>query len=643
MAAPKPTHPQNHPQGNGWHMLTWDAVSGVDDHGYESEYEWGGGRQNEPRSVLFPCSTGATAWCRIRNHVNGTPSDWVTVTINSSGEIIDPDPEQPPKPPSGLHLVSTNIQEGTATVGWDEPTDAEYWEILLENHWSQWQRADRVRYTFYDLYLGSEYGYRVRAVRTTSSGATLRSAPTRDQFTFDDVPPPERTPAPPENLRVIDVQATSASATWDTPASTPVEIDYYWINYVPAGGEGTSDTTVTTRYPMQRLSPSTRYRVQVRSHGVNGAWSDPVVDSFTTREKTDPPPPPPGGWPTSAPFVDATHWPTPRLRKWFHQWGVGGFFLGFWTAKEKSGGYHLTWGGYDSAFDKYEPLPDDEFTGTDGRTHSSLATNSQYLQWLTRDIQSEGGVIIPSVGGAAGHPLEQHPEVDLDDAANEYVEALDNYNTTYLDFDIEGSALTSEDQRRRHVTVLTKIRSRRPDIQISHTFAVDIDGYNHHTQSLVAEMTRQGYVPDIVMGMLMEMRVAEDGSYYTSLKRTAEAMVAANSAAFGWSTEESWHRAGLCPMFGANNGVANDARKVTTVKHMRRVISEIARPHEVAVVSGWSANRDYHTANPHQKQEQTPSCPPGPPYPSIYSCTHVEQEHSEFSKIAATYVPAGRA
>lgn len=440
-------------------------------------------------------------------------------------------------------------------------------------------------------------------------------------------------PTTPGNFAVTSTSDTEIRLRWDA-SSSPAGIKHYELLWAPddGGAPGHAVIVGATTYTVTGLEPETSYRLSLTALDNNDQSSEPA----TTNAATDVTPvPPPAGYPTSAPFVDACFWPTPRLRKWFKQWGVKGFFLGFWAPVKINGRWRLTWGGYDEMTDKYEPQPDTACTAGKQDKVTAVAADTPYLTWLTRDIQKRGGVIIPSVGGSASHPIEQEPDVTVDEAVAEYLAALDNYGTEFLDFDIEGQGLTTLEQQRKHVQVLLKLRERRPALRISHTFSIDIDGYNHHTLSLVDQMAIAGYKPDMVQGMLMEMRVI-NGDYFQSLKAGAEWMVKHHCEKFGWSEAESWSRLGLCPMFGANNGAATNPKMVTTVNHMRQLVT-LATDKGVATVSGWSANRDYNANNPDQKCEQTQNCTVGPPFNNIYACTHVEQQHAEFSKIAATY------
>jgi hypothetical protein len=367
------------------------------------------------------------------------------------------------------------------------------------------------------------------------------------------------------------------------------------------------------------------------------------------------------GYPLSAPFVDSTPAVTPRLRKWYKgypgtsayneykAWGVKGFFLGFWSPYTINGECRLTWGGrnYKTTHitDMYEPNPDYkcEPQPLDKRTeHCLTVTDTGYLKWLTKDIQDAGGTIIPSVGGATGHLIEQEQDIPptkeiVTLAVGEYLGGIKNYNTKFLDFDIE-SRLT-DNQRETHIEVLLEIRTQCPDVKLSHTLPINTGGYNDQTLKLLNAMVnhKPKYVPDMIMGMLMEMNVIDD-DYFTSAKKCAEWMAKKHQDTFGWSESESWARLGLCPMFGANLGAVKDSRKVTTIAHMQKLV-KFAQTHGVATVSGWSANRDYDQNNPDQECEGTQKCSNGPPYPSscIPFCTLVSQKEAEFSRIAGTY------
>lgn len=290
---PKPSGITNQPQGGGWHTLAWKPVPGIDDHGYESEYQWGSGKRDDPESVLFAVSPGSTDWCRIRNVVDGVPSGWVKVTINSDGEIIDidggdpPPPPRPPGPPSGLRVVSLDVEEGTATVGWDDADDADSWQVLLEGS-TRWRKATVNRYTFRGLNEGETYGWRVRAVNTNGT-----SAPTRDQFVFEDHPvPPPTPPNPPTGLTVHCITEQSAKAEWDDdPDTDDWEV---WLDH----DRDNSFATTKTLVAITELVDDTPYTVNVVARvgepGTPGyAESDPSTVGFRTLEHEEKPPPPP--------------------------------------------------------------------------------------------------------------------------------------------------------------------------------------------------------------------------------------------------------------------------------------------------------------------------------------------------------------
>ncbi|MDT3399627.1 hypothetical protein RKE29_23795 [Streptomyces sp. B1866] len=302
-----------------------------------------------------------------------------------------------------------------------------------------------------------------------------------------------------------------------------------------------------------------------------------------------------------------------------------GYFLGFIAPlRDPQGRFRASWGGQPTMYDYWTK-----------ESYSGFVAESGYHKARITELQDRGCEVIFSVGGAAAAPLEE--KIEPTEAVTEYLACLDNYNTSYLDFDIEGSALTSPEMMDRHIQVLLGLRDQRPDLRISHTFAVDIDGWNHHTIALVKKMAAVEYVPDIVQGMLMEMR-DPDNDYWKATRMAAEAMVTqmTDSSAWGhvWDRPAAYRHFGACPMYGVNNN-----NKIFTLEHMEKLL-HYAKEHQIAVLSGWDAWRDNNQCNP--EAGINPPCKTVPPLSHAdnkYACTHVQQQPGEFSRLVAAYTP----
>lgn len=435
-------------------------------------------------------------------------------------------------------------------------------------------------------------------------------------------------PGKPGRLRVEAATSSSVTLAWDE-SSSPVGIDHYELSWSRQGGEPSQTRVAGTGHTVADLRADTDYRFAVYGVDVQGRGGE--IATAGGRTKPGGPIPEPGGdYPASAPFVSATAWPTPRLRKIHRESEVAGFFLGFIAPREIEGRWRATWAALEKVYDKYERSEDEDCSSPNyGTTHTSTTADSGYLKWLITPLQEQGVKFALSVGGANAHPLEEYTTVE--EAVREYIDSLDNYDTVFLDFDIEGSALATDELRDKHVLVLNEIRRQRPDIKISHTLAVDRDGWNHSTIRLMDKVAASGFKPDLVMGMLMEMRGSED--YLAITKMSAEAMVAQMREKFGWSETEAWHRFGACPMYGENYN-----KRVFLPADMRCLV-EWARGKGIAVMSGWDATRDYNQANPQRTCEETPDCSGAAG--GLDGCTKVHQEHLEFCKATAGYTGPG--
>lgn len=211
------------------------------------------------------------------------------------------DPETPPAPPSGLHVVSTDPEYASVTVGWHPQGDADYWEVLLDDVYPRYRRANSTEYVFSDLTDGTQYSYRVRAVRKSpTSGKLLRSAPTRGHFTYDGHTPPPVGPQPPRNVRAHCITDTSTKVEWDLDAGV---YEYrVWIE----GMEDAAQTTQGSLVTVVGLSQATAYTALVTARDRAGNESRPGSVWFRTGIP-EPDPDPDPEVPTEP------DWPAPTL------------------------------------------------------------------------------------------------------------------------------------------------------------------------------------------------------------------------------------------------------------------------------------------------------------------------------------------
>ena len=87
-------------------------------------------------------------------------------------------------------------------------------------------------------------------------------------------------------------------------------------------------------------------------------------------------------------------------------------------------------------------------------------------------IRQRGGDVIVSFGGEAGTEIAI-AETNTAALEAEYQSVIDRYKLTWLDFDIEGDALSNSDANQRRNTVLARLQARNPGLIVSYTLPVD--------------------------------------------------------------------------------------------------------------------------------------------------------------------------
>ena len=106
-------------------------------------------------------------------------------------------------------------------------------------------------------------------------------------------------------------------------------------------------------------------------------------------------------------------------------------------------------------------------------------------------IRRLGGDVIVSFGGEGGTELAI---AEADPAALEakYQSVIDHYKLTWLDFDIEGKALSKIPVNERRNAVLARLQAKNPGLIISYTLAVDPNGIPENGLKVLADARTRG-------------------------------------------------------------------------------------------------------------------------------------------------------
>ncbi len=118
-------------------------------------------------------------------------------------------------------------------------------------------------------------------------------------------------------------------------------------------------------------------------------------------------------------------------------------------------------------------------------------------------IRTRGGDVIMSFGGQAGKELANviDDPVRLEAA---YQKVIDQYQFTWLDFDIEGDGLAKGklDSQRRN-TALAALQKKNPRLIFSYTLPVDPDGLSDSSRDLLTDAVKKGVKVHSVDLMIM--------------------------------------------------------------------------------------------------------------------------------------------
>ncbi len=169
-------------------------------------------------------------------------------------------------------------------------------------------------------------------------------------------------------------------------------------------------------------------------------------------------------------------------------------------------------------------------------------------------LQSVGGNVIPSFGGAAGGELAQTcTSVSSLEAA--YAKVVSTYHVTRLDFDIEGSVLDDTTSNSRRDQALAQLQAANPGVQIDFTVPVAPTGMESNATSMLQGAVNAGVKVNLVNIMIMDF--GDGQNPLTDGESAAKASVPQLESIFGVSATQAWNMLGLTPIAGQNDDAEN--------------------------------------------------------------------------------------
>ena len=278
-----------------------------------------------------------------------------------------------------------------------------------------------------------------------------------------------------------------------------------------------------------------------------------------------------------APYVDMGGWPVPDL-----------------LALSKSSGATLFTGAF------LQATPDGKlgWAGLSALEPGSAGEQARAIDQSIKALQSAGGDVMISLGGAAGTSLAQYYQakgLSAQALADAYAGAVDTYGVNHLDFDIEGAAVAEPASIALHSAALKLLQQSRPALKIWYTLPVLPTGLTADGVNVVDSALRAGV--NLAGVNVMAMDFGESAAptsgpgaqtMGTYAIRSAEGTFAQLSSLYGgYGKTFGYSQLGVTPMIGVND-VTSEVFTVTDAQ----ALEDYARAKGLGMLGFWSVTRD---------------------------------------------------
>jgi chitinase len=219
-----------------------------------------------------------------------------------------------------------------------------------------------------------------------------------------------------------------------------------------------------------------------------------------------------------------------------------------------------------SSSDAGDMAADEAATGLKYYTLAFLTTQSGCtLQWedggnsvgafasQISSLQASGGNVIPSFGGAGSTELAQSC-TNVSQLTAAYLNVVNTYGVTRLDFDIEGGVLSDTASTARRDQALAALQAEDPAVQIDFTLAVAPNGLPTGTGSeyaLLQDAKSKGVKVSVVN--LMTMDFGNGQNALADSESASQDAAGQLASLYGISTSAAYAMEGLTPIAGQND------------------------------------------------------------------------------------------
>ena len=330
------------------------------------------------------------------------------------------------------------------------------------------------------------------------------------------------------NLWMLASEGNNTPITQPTePTTTPI-----WQPTQP-----TTPTTTPIWQPTQPTTPT----LPVELVAAKGKWGEKVF----------------------APYVDVTLYPLTSIGTYMDLTGNKYYTLAFITSKN---GGTPAWGGAidynQNTTDPWEPIT--------------------YIRDGIKRVREAGGDVIVSFGGATGTELAMDIK-DVTKLQQTYQKVIDEYKLTWVDFDIEGAAVSDRPSIQRRNQAIAALQKANPNLTIGYCLPVLPEGLTADGIYVLQDAKEKGVKIDVVNIMTMDYGPAytkDMGDYAIEAAKNTEAKI----REIGLNA-----KIGNTPMIGVND-VANNVFQLEDAKQLL----EWGKTNDsVRLLSMWSITRDH--------------------------------------------------
>jgi hypothetical protein len=222
------------------------------------------------------------------------------------------------------------------------------------------------------------------------------------------------------------------------------------------------------------------------------------------------------------------------------------------------------------------------FPAWDGSSDLRIGTN--YYASQIQALRAVGGDVLISFGGEAGAEIAINT-TNATDLQAKYQSVIDEYHLTWMDFDIEGKALSKMDANHRRNLVLSQLQKKNSSLLISFTLPVNPTGMEDESLIMLKDAVSKGVKIESVNIMTMDY-----GARISAGNKMGDLAISASNASHRQTLSiDPAIKIGITPMIGQND----QKGEIFTLDDARAVLAFAKTNGWVRSVSFWSSNRDH--------------------------------------------------